>query len=357
MPSAVVNGVRLNYVQMSSADEGPQEDLVMVHGLATNMAFWYFQYAALLSKRYRVTLFDMRGHGRSEMPPEGYTPRELARDLQGLLDQLGIRRAHFLAHSFGGVVTLNMACFDPERVASLVLCDTHISAARREGEDHVWTHGAGIQKIIDASGLALDTRDPYFGYKLLTEVAHLQLRNEKVAPALEELVSPLMGKYGNRTATQWLALMDGTGAAQQLMGDDGLSLEALKQLSFPILAMYGDNSQARLTGKELLGVWPHAEFRRVRDAGHFFPTTRPAEVMRSCELFWGGEFSKRPRHRTGEGGKRHFRSDRIYQADDGWYCLTREQTRLGPFAAQHEVREQLASYIATVGVGGVAAVE
>ncbi|HUG25191.1 alpha/beta fold hydrolase [Piscinibacter sp.] len=348
MPSAHVNGVRLNYVQMASPDEAAQEDLVMVHGLATNMAFWYFQYAALLSKRYRVTLYDLRGHGRSEMPAGGYTPYNLARDLQGLLDHLGIRRAHFLTHSFGGVVTLNMSTFDPDRVASLVLADTHVSAARHAGSEHAWGHGAQIQKILDASGMALDTRDPYFGYRLLTEVAHLQLRNQKVPPALEQLVSPLIGKHGNRTASQWLALMDDTAAGKELMGDDGLSLAALQKLRFPILAMYGDNSQARLTGKELLRVWPHAEFRRVRDAGHFFPTSRPAEVLQACEMFWGGEFTKRPKHRSGENQESHFRSDRIYQSEGAWYCLTREKTKIGPFAGQTEVREYLQSYISAM---------
>jgi pimeloyl-ACP methyl ester carboxylesterase len=102
----------------------------MVHGLATNMAFWYFHYAALFARRYRSPLYDLRGHGRSEMPPGGYTPDNLARDLEGLLDHLSIRRAHFLVHSFGGVIALNLARVAPERIASLVLADTHISAAR-----------------------------------------------------------------------------------------------------------------------------------------------------------------------------------------------------------------------------------
>ena len=355
MPSTLVNGVRLNYVQMeapevAAQDPATRQDLVMVHGLATNMAFWYFQYAALLSTRYRVTLFDMRGHGRSGTTIDGYTPHNLARDLHGLLDHLGIKSAHFLAHSFGGVVALNMACFDPKRIASLVLADTHISAARRDGAESAWAHGAKIQRLLDESGIALDTRNPYFGYQLLTKVAQLQLKGQKVQPALEELVSPLMGKHGSRTASQWLALMDGTAAERELMGDDGLSLGALKSLRFPILAMYADHSQARLTGKELLSVWPHAEFRRVRDAGHFFPTTRPAEVMRSCEMFWNGEFGKRPTQRVGESEARHFRSDRIFQADDGWYCLTREKAHLGPFPSQREAHESLTSYISSANV-------
>ncbi len=347
MPVARVNGVRLNHVQLG-ADAGPREDLVLVHGLATNMAFWYFQHAPVFARRYRVTMYDLRGHGRSERPAGGYAPRNLARDLEGLLDHLGIARAHFLAHSYGGVVTLNLACVAPERIASLVLADTHISAARREGAGLAWAHGVEIQKTLDETGVALDTRDPYFGYRLLTAVARFQLRNEPVPPALAELVGPLMASCGTRTAAQWLALMDTADAERELMGDDGLSREALRALRFPILAMYGDNSQARLTGEELLDLWPEAEFRRVRDAGHFFPTTRAAELIQCCDRFWSGDFGRGRAQRASDGARRYFRSDRIYQAGPDWYCRMRGEPRLGPFASEDEANRQLIAYIARI---------
>lgn len=348
MPTALVNGVRLNHVQMAAPDAGPQEDLVMVHGLATNMAFWYFHYAAVFARRYRVTVYDLRGHGRSEMPAGGYTPDTLARDLEGLLDHLAISRAHFLVHSFGGVIALNLARVAPERIASLVLADTHISAARGAA-GQVWDYGTGMQSLLDAAGVALDTRDPYFGYRLLTEVARMQLDHEPVPPGLEKLVGPLVANSGSKTAAQWLRLMRTTSAEKELMGEDGLSLESLRQMRFPILAMYGDNSQARLTGEELLRVWPHADFRRVRDAGHFFPSSRPAEVIQACSQFWRGDFRKLARHRSGEPDQRHFRSDRVFQAADGWYCLTREAGSLGPFTSREDASEQLDAYISTMG--------
>jgi pimeloyl-ACP methyl ester carboxylesterase len=353
MPVAQVNGVRLNYVQMEPAQGRAREDLVMVHGLATNMAFWYFRYAPVFSQRYRVTLFDLRGHGRSDMPESGYTPHNLAVDLQRLLDHLGIERAHFVAHSFGGVITLNLACFDPERIASLILADTHISAVRRQPEAYEWGYGNEIQPVLDRHGLSLDTRDPYFGYRLLTEVARLQLKNAKIPPALLELVSPLIGKHGNRTATQWLKLMHGTRAEQELMGDDGLTLEKMRNFSFPLLAMYGDKSQAKLTGKQLLEVWPQAEFRRVRDAGHFFPASKPEEVIATCQRFWGGEFAHKRRHRHGEIRRSHFRGDRTYQLDGAWYCSTRESTQIGPFAELGEAEKYLASHIAEIAAGAM----
>jgi pimeloyl-ACP methyl ester carboxylesterase len=349
VPTALVNGVRLNYVQMAAPDAGgPHEDLVMVHGLATNMAFWYFHYAAVFARHYRVTVYDLRGHGRSEMPAGGYSPQNLARDLEGLLDHLAIRRAHFLVHSFGGVVALNLAQVAPDRIASLVLADTHISAARGAAGQG-WDYGAGMQQLLDDAGVKLDTRDPYFGYRLLTEVARMQLNRQPVPPGLDKLVGPLVATVGSKTAAQWLRLIESTSAEAELMGEDGLTLESLRQMRFPILAMYGDNSQARLTGKELLGVWPHAEFRRVRDAGHFFPTSRPAEVIQACSRFWHGDFRKIAMHRAGEPNQRHFRSDRVYQVEEGWYCLTREAGPLGPFSTSEEASEQLGAYISTMG--------
>ncbi len=153
----------------------------MVHGLATNLAFWYFHYAAVFARRYRVTVYDLRGHGRSEMPAGGYTPQNLARDLEGLLDHLAIPRAHFLVHSFGGVIALNLARIAPERIASLVLADTHISAAR-VAAGQVWEYGTGMQTLLDDADMKLDTRDPYFGYRLLTEVARMHLDRKPVRP-------------------------------------------------------------------------------------------------------------------------------------------------------------------------------
>jgi pimeloyl-ACP methyl ester carboxylesterase len=158
MPSALVNGVRLNYLQVDEGGAAPREDLIMVHGLATNMAFWYLPYAPLFAKRFRVTLYDLRGLGRSEMTPAGYTPQNLALDLRSLMDHLEIARAHLVAHSFGGVVALNLATIDPARIRSLVLADTHISAVRRHQAGREWGRRGHVQAILDRHGLTLDTR-------------------------------------------------------------------------------------------------------------------------------------------------------------------------------------------------------
>jgi len=349
MPIALVNGARLNYAQLDDGEGPAREDLVMVHGLATNMAFWYFNYGVALAKRYRVTLYDLRGHGRSEMTASGYSPQNLGHDLAGLLDHLGIEKAHLLVHSFGGVVALSLACEQPHRVRSLVLADSHFSAGRKFQATSQWGYGREFQRVLDRHHLDLNTSDPYLGPKLLTRVAQWQLHGVEIPAELREMVSPLLGKTGKRTSTQWLELMNSTSAEPEMMSADGLTLERLRSLDFPILAMYGDHSPARLSGAELLAIWPHAEFRRVRDAGHFFPTLRPQEVLSNCNRFWSGEFASQPRrHRAGEGRRSYFRSDRVFMAEGAWYFTTRDENRVGPFPAREEAAAGLASFMSAV---------
>lgn len=350
MPFATFNGARHHYLQLPcelNGEGAPDkvEDLVMVHGLATSMAFWYIPYAARFAKRFRVTLYDLRGMGGSEVTPTGYRPQQLAADLKGLMDHLSIPTAHVVAHSYGGVVALNLACQDASRVRSLVLADTHISAARHRPHGREWANRAHVQGVLDRNGIALDTHDPYFGYHLLTEVAHLQISKAPMSDELKRLIGPIMARQGRRTATQWVRLMDETAAPAELMGDDGLHLDRLRRLLFPILALYGDHSQALLTGGELLDIWPHAEFRRVRDAGHFFPTSRPDDVIEECEKFWRGDYARKPVMRSGEPTRRHFRSERVFKSGGQWHYSTREKERIGPFATIDEAHDALARYV------------
>jgi hypothetical protein len=148
-----------------------------------------------------------------------------------------------------------------------------------------------------------------------------------------------------RTATQWLNLLDTTQAKEELMGDDGLSADNLEKLKFPILAIYGEHSQAMSTGGQLLGVWPHAEFRRVRDVGHFFPLTRPFEFMENCRRFWSSSAPDIPLCREGESCGNYFRSHRFYSRRGQWYFDTREAKQVGPFESMDQAKLSLWSII------------
>ena len=105
--------------------EGPEGAPVVVfaNSLGTTLEMWDAQ-AAALAGRYRVLRFDLRGHGRSPVPPGPYTVGDLADDALALLDRLGIERVSFCGLSLGGTIGMTLAVRAPERLERLVLCCT-----------------------------------------------------------------------------------------------------------------------------------------------------------------------------------------------------------------------------------------
>ena len=97
--------------------------VVLLHSLSTNLHMWDPQ-AAALAQRFRVVRVDMRGHGLSTAPAGDYSMGMLARDVFGVLDALGIHQAHVGGVSIGGRIAMQMAALHPERVLSLMPCDT-----------------------------------------------------------------------------------------------------------------------------------------------------------------------------------------------------------------------------------------
>ena len=117
MPFATVNGLRLHYEWHGEEGGTP---LVLVMGLGGDSTAWPFQLAAFVA-RHRVLVFDNRGAGQSDAPDVAYTTRGMAEDLLGLLDGLGVGRAHLLGLSLGGAIAQEAVLAAPERFASLQL--------------------------------------------------------------------------------------------------------------------------------------------------------------------------------------------------------------------------------------------
>src|SRR5215218_5209857 len=105
MPIRTINGLQFHYQQ---AGTGP--DVVLIHGVTGDLSIWFLCRAMqALGASHRVTAYDLRGHGYSDVTPTGYTSADHAADLLGLLDALGVDRAKLVGHSFGAVVALHAA--------------------------------------------------------------------------------------------------------------------------------------------------------------------------------------------------------------------------------------------------------
>lgn len=105
--------------------EGPEGAPVVTlsNSLSTDCSMWDEQ-APLLACRYRLLRYDTRGHGRSEVTEPPYTMEQLADDVAGLLDRLGIARTHFVGLSLGGMTAQMLALRRPDLVSSLCLVAT-----------------------------------------------------------------------------------------------------------------------------------------------------------------------------------------------------------------------------------------
>ncbi|HZD09964.1 MAG TPA: alpha/beta fold hydrolase, partial [Candidatus Binatia bacterium] len=116
MPRAKVNGIQLYY-----ESHGHGEALVLISGTGGSCDSWLRYQVPTFAQEYQVLIFDHRGVGRSDKPDEPYSTRGFASDAVGLLDVLGIEKAHFMGQSMGGRVAQWVALDFPERVRSLIL--------------------------------------------------------------------------------------------------------------------------------------------------------------------------------------------------------------------------------------------
>ena len=122
------NGIETNY---TIEGEGPW--LAMSHSIACNLSMWDEQ-AKLLARKYKVLRYDTRGHGASSALPGPYTLEQMADDVKALFDALGIRRAHWVGLSMGGMIGQTFALKYPGVFQSMVLADTSSRLPPNAGE-------------------------------------------------------------------------------------------------------------------------------------------------------------------------------------------------------------------------------
>lgn len=141
--------------------------VVFANSLGTNFHVWDAQCMAL-AKRFRILRYDMRGHGLTDCPPSGgggYTIDRLAKDALALLDVLQIGAVHFCGLSIGGMVGQRLAATAPDRVRSLVLCDT----ANRIGPPSRWEERIAAVSKGGLAGLADGVMKVWFTQRFLAE--------------------------------------------------------------------------------------------------------------------------------------------------------------------------------------------
>lgn len=261
---------RLNGVVLHVQDLGPaakdsgRPALVFSNSLGTDFRIWN-DVAGQLADRFRIVLYDKRGHGLSEIGKPPYSIADHVGDLAALLDDLAVGDATggaiVCGLSVGGLIAQGLYARRPELVSALVLCDT----AHKVGTAELWnTRMAAIEKDGIAS-IADAILERWFSRAL----------REKDPVALA-------GWHAMLTRTPQAGYL-GTCAAIR----DADFTEVAGRVAVPTLCVVGaeDGATPPDLVRELADLIPDARYEVIAGAGHLPCIERPVALARLIESF------------------------------------------------------------------------
>ena len=253
MPIAKVGDVNLCYNIL-----GNGQPLIAITGFASAQNT-LFVLAHTFAKYYRVLTFDNRGIGKTDMPAGPYSMNMMAGDTVGLMDILGIDRAHFLAGSMGGMIAQHIAIDHPQKVDKLVLFNT--------SADSQWLLDLVKATIPNWDGTFNISADDYM--KLIREIVTRSV-NQPFSRLVFGALASLQVKFGK---------IDGMVGQLQAMMSHSV-LDKLQQIKAPTLVLTGTKDRlipphlsevltSRITGARLVSFDEGSHTMAGEMAGRF----------------------------------------------------------------------------------------
>ena len=259
-----VHGVRTRVLRAGS---GP--DLVLLHGTGGHLEA-YARDIAGLAEDFTVTAYDMVGHGWSALPDRPYTTDVLSDHLVGLLDALGVDRAHLSGESLGGWVAAWTAAYHPDRVDRLVL-NTPGNIANKP-EVMARMRDSTLAAVLDPSDATVRRR-----------VEFLFHHTDMVTDELVLLRRAVYSRPGFEQAIRNTLVLQDPLVRKDFAWDPGWA----GRIVAPTLLLWTDHDPTGgLDEAELLLAWlPDARLHVITDAGHWPQWEKPAEFLAAHREF------------------------------------------------------------------------
>jgi pimeloyl-ACP methyl ester carboxylesterase len=254
MPRISVDGMKFYYQQV-----GQGEDVVLIHGVTGNLAIWpLIDLLNILARDFRVTAYDLRGHGYSDTPLTGYTSADMAEDLYKLQQALGLGPSYLLGHSFGGVIAHHAAVLYPDTVAGVILSDPYFPGLRHlEANVTQWDGWEEFKQESARAGLEVSDEQWFDVDQFLQQAG--KLTPDKRAMFVKELGEP---------ALQRLVRLGPTTCGADVTEVAGLTEERIVSVTQPVLCLYGEHSPFLNTCRYLEEQLPRCKVALVPGARH-----------------------------------------------------------------------------------------
>ena len=240
--------------------------VLMMHGFARNATFWNRWVPAIAESR-RIYRPDLLGCGASDIPAAGYryTPQEIEAEILAVLDALSLSRVHWVGESSGGIIGLLLAAAHPERIASLVLCNT----PARISDDIKGIYSldqTSTAAAIRAHGVGEWCRQTV-GYRLDLDHASEQLREWCIAE---------MGKTRRDIAAALHECFEAVDVRPVLSG-----------ITVPVLLLSGDKSRIASEQQKILAqTLARGRLELFAGYGHGVNLLQPERCARIALEFW-----------------------------------------------------------------------
>jgi len=245
---AEMKTVPVGDITIAYKEAGSGEPLIMIMGYSGTMDLWDTRLVNQLAKQYRVIIFDNRGMGHTTSSDKEYTIRLFANDTAGLLDALGIKKAHVLGWSMGTNIAQEFTLDYPEKVDKLILY-----AGDTGGKEALPPAPQDIAALTNMTGT-----DRERGERLFGELFPPAWLKENPDPSKYFPKVSSMSPAGN-VRRQAAAMMTWNGTYSRL--------PALKQ---PLLLITGDQDVLTPPANSFViaGQVPHSWVVRMRGGGH-----------------------------------------------------------------------------------------
>lgn len=253
LSQAATGYVDVNGVHMYVEQYGDGAPLVLLHGGMLTIELNFASLIPTLAGRHRVIGLELQGHGRTADIDRPITPAALAGDVVGVLDHLGLERAHVLGHSMGAAVALELAVNHPGRVDRVVAAS---GSVRPEGMH---------EDLTDPSRMATSTRLP-----TPQDFADFKAAYERLSPHPEHF-------------DDFLRSLSASNADLQ-----GWSDEQLAGISAPVLLVMGDRDFVTIEhGGLMLELIPGSQLAVLPGTTHMEVTRRADLLLPILERFLG----------------------------------------------------------------------
>ncbi len=244
---------------------GTGEPVLFIHGGPGLSHDYFLPHVAALSDQLKLILYDQRGCGRSDvnLSTDDMTMAQFLGDINALLTEQGIGKVHLFGHSFGGLIAMQFAIAYPDKIKSLILCNS-VAASKEFDALSAKKQREAMTDQDNQARSAIFASDHFKNgkpeaYELLFKIGFKRSFYDTLA--VDKLELHLMSNFSKTSKLLY-------GLSPDLVAYD--LHPALAKLSIPSLVIHGSADLIPdEVGKKLAATLPNAQYVVFEKSGHF----------------------------------------------------------------------------------------